>query len=69
MKDPSSASCPHCGRDVVSQDALDAQQRIQELETQLKLYSQKAAETGLYFSLEIPRGALLGGGVSDLVTK
>lgn len=58
MKDPSSASCPHCGRDVVvSQDALDAQQRIQELETQLKLYSQKAAETGLYlyFSLEISR--------------
>ncbi|EED22812.1 conserved hypothetical protein [Talaromyces stipitatus ATCC 10500] len=50
MKDSLSVSgttCPHCGNDLVSQDAIAAQQRIQELEAQLKIYSEKASETAV----------------------
>jgi transcription elongation factor Elf1 len=53
MKD--SLTCPHCGSDSVSHDATAAQQRIQELEAQLRIYSEKASETGMSFSLNITK--------------
>lgn len=51
MKD--SLACPHCGSDSVSQDATAAQQRIQELEAQLRIYSEKASETGMPSCLDM----------------
>lgn len=48
MKDSSSGTpCPHCGSGSISADATAAQQRIQELEAQLRVYSEKASETGM----------------------
>ncbi|KUL83038.1 hypothetical protein ZTR_09909 [Talaromyces verruculosus] len=43
----SGTSCPHCGSDSISHDATAAQQRIQELEAQLRIYSEKASETAV----------------------
>ncbi|EEA28661.1 hypothetical protein TMatcc_002989 [Talaromyces marneffei ATCC 18224] len=43
----SGTECPHCGSDSISQDATAAQQRIQELEAQLRIYSEKASETAV----------------------
>lgn len=44
----SGTPCPHCGSDSVSHDATAAQQRIEELEAQLLIYSEKASETGMF---------------------
>lgn len=48
MKESASGTtCPHCGSDSISHDATAAQQRIEELEAQLQMYSEKASETGM----------------------
>lgn len=40
--------CQHCGSDRFSQDAIAAQQRIQELEAEVRELTAKALETGIY---------------------
>lgn len=58
MKEPAvlGTTCPHCGNDCTSQDAIAAQERIQELEAQVRLFTEKASETGmLFFPPNLPR--------------
>lgn len=60
MKDSLSVSgtpCPHCGSNPISEDATAAQQRIQELEAQLRVYSEKASETGMQYFLRIQKSS------------
>jgi hypothetical protein len=46
---PPTTTCPHCGEHPSPQEAADAQQRIQELEAQVKRLTARASEMGMSF--------------------